>query len=148
MAKEQYLTFLIADKEYGVNILNVQEIRCWGAVTPLPGSSDDLKGVMNLRGAIIPIVDLRYKMTSSEINYNVRTIVIVLHMKCEGKDRLIGAVVDAVSDVCDVGEENLREAPEVTDKIGVEYIDRLAQLGERMVILLDTDKISIDIPDE
>jgi purine-binding chemotaxis protein CheW len=138
---DQYLTFMLAGEEYGVDILRVQEIKGWGKVTPIPGTPEYVRGVMNLRGTIVPILDLRKRFSMDQIDYGPTTVVIVLRVECEGRDRIMGIVVDAVSDVYAVPAEELRPSPDFGGNVHVEFVRGLATVDEKMVIILNIDKL-------
>jgi purine-binding chemotaxis protein CheW len=138
---DQYLTFMLAGEEYGVDILRVQEIKGWGKVTPIPSTPDYVRGVMNLRGTIVPIIDLRRRFSLDNIDYGPTTVVIVLRVECEGRDRIMGIVVDAVSDVYAVPSEELRPSPDFGGNVNVEFVRGLATVDEKMVIMLNIDKL-------
>ena len=147
---DQFLTFIMADEEYGVDILCVQEIRGWENATPLPNSPAHIKGVINLRGTIVPIVDLRKCFGMDSIEYTAITVVIVLKVKSEAGDRVMGIVVDAVSDVYTLSNQDMRSAPDLGNSINTEFIRGLVNVNGKMVILLNIDKLlsleDIDIP--
>ena len=138
---EQYLTFILADEEYGVDILRVQEIKGWDSVTPIPNTPSYIKGVINLRGTIVPIVDLRQRFAMDEVEYGPITVVIVLKIVCEDRDRIMGIVVDAVSDVYDVNSEEMKPAPDFGSVVNVEFVKGLATVHEKMIIVLDIDHL-------
>jgi purine-binding chemotaxis protein CheW len=138
---DQYLTFILAGEEYGVDILRVQEIKGWGKVTPIPGTPEYVLGVMNLRGTIVPILDLRMRFSMSQIDYGPTTVVIVLRVESEKGDRIMGIVVDAVSDVYAVPAEELRPSPDFGGNVNVEFVRGLATVDEKMVIILNIDKL-------
>jgi len=138
---DQYLTFMLAGEEYGVDILRVQEIKGWGKVTPIPNTPDYVRGVMNLRGTIVPIIDLRKRFNLESIEYGPTTVVIVLRVESEGCDRIMGIVVDAVSDVYAVPNEELRASPDFGGEVNVEFVKGLATVDEKMVIMLNIDKL-------
>ena len=138
---DQYLTFMLAGEEYGVDILRVQEIKGWGKVTPIPNTPDYVRGVMNLRGTIVPIIDLRKRFNLESIEYGPTTVVIVLRIESEGRDRIMGIVVDAVSDVYAVPNEELRESPDFGGNVNVDIVKGLATVDEKMVIMLNIDKL-------
>lgn len=146
---DQYLTFIMADEEYGVDILCVQEIRGWESATPLPNAPPHIKGVINLRGTIVPIVDLRQCFSMDAIEYTPVTVVIVLKVKAEKGSRIMGIVVDAVSDVYTLADSEMKNAPDLGDAINTDYIRGLVTVDEKMVILLEIDKLLTlgDIPD-
>jgi len=138
---DQYLTFMLSGEEYGVDILRVQEIKGWGKVTPIPNTPDYVRGVMNLRGTIVPIIDLRKRFNLESIEYGPTTVVIVLRIESEGRDRIMGIVVDAVSDVYAVPNEELRESPDFGGDVNVDIVKGLATVDEKMVIMLNIDKL-------
>jgi purine-binding chemotaxis protein CheW len=137
----QFLTFLLAGEEYGVDILRVQEIKGWDSVTPIPNTPDYIRGVINLRGTIVPIVDLRCRFGLEAIEYGPMTVVIVLKVFDGDDSRVMGVVVDAVSDVYNVQEDALKSAPDFGDVVDVAFVQGLATVGEVMVIILDIDKL-------
>lgn len=138
---DQYLTFILADEEYGVDILRVQEIKGWDSVTPIPNTPSYIKGVINLRGTIVPIVDLRQRFSMDEIEYGPMTVVIVLKIECNDRDRIMGIVVDAVSDVYDVNSEEMKPAPDFGSVVNIEFVKGLATVAEKMIIILDIDHL-------
>src|ERR1035437_6176020 len=107
-ATSQFLTFLLGTEQYGVEILKVQEIRGYSAVTPIPNTPAHIKGVINLRGTVVPVVDLRAKFSLANAEYNKFTVIIVVTVR----EKVVGLVVDAVSDVLDIGATEMRVAPE------------------------------------
>jgi len=145
---KQMLTFMLGDETYGVDILRVQEIRGWQPVTRIPQSPRHVLGVLNLRGSIVPIVDLRMRLNLDRAEYTTVTVIIVLSILSAHGRRDVGVVVDAVSDVVNVQTNEVRPAPELGSQASVEYIQGLATIAERMVMLLDIDRlISADIMD-
>ena len=142
--EDQYLTFVMDDEEYGVDILSVQEIRGWERATKIPNSPRYLKGVVNLRGTIVPIVDLRIKFNLPEVEYTPVTVVIVLRLKFESGDRTVGIVVDAVSDVYSISEDELKASPDVSNKTNSQFIRGLATVNEKMVIILELSQLLDD----
>ncbi len=147
---EQYLTFMLNGEEYGVDILRVQEIKGWIPTTRIPNTPDYIRGVMNLRGAIVPIIDLRLRFAMPAIEYTATTVVIVLKVHSEGLERTIGFVVDAVSDVYNVSADQFRAAPDFGAHVHTDFIRALATVEEKMVILLDIDHLvsveELDVP--
>jgi len=138
----QYLTFLLAGEEYGVDILRVKEIRGWERTTPIPGTPGHVKGVINLRGTIVPIIDLRERLGMPTVEYGPTTVVIVLCVGgADGRERVMGVVVDAVSEVYDLPEEAMRPPPEFGADVRVDFVRALATVGEKMVIVLDIDRM-------
>lgn len=146
---DQYLTFIMAGEEYGVDILCVQEIRGWEEATPIPNAPPHIKGVINLRGAIVPIVDLRLCFGLHEIEYSELTVVIVLRVQSEKGSRTMGVVVDAVSDVYSIQSQEMKAPPDLGDAIETDFIQGLVNVNEKMVILLDIDRLlgMEDMPD-
>lgn len=138
---DQYLTFIMAGEEYGVDILCVQEIRGWESATLIPNAPPHIKGVINLRGTIVPIIDLRQCFGMQAIEYTAITVVIVLKVKSDEGSRIMGIVVDAVSDVYALAESEMRPAPDLGDSIETEFIKGLVSVNEKMVILLNIDKL-------
>ena len=134
---DEYLTFTLDKEEYGVDILKVQEIRGYDAVTRLPSAPDWIKGVINLRGTIIPVVDMRIKFKLGEPHYDEFTVMIILNVGT----RVIGMVVDAVSDVTRLAPEQLRPAPELGGGIDSRYIAGIGTVEQRMLILLDIERM-------
>ncbi len=138
---EQLLTFLLAGEEYGVDILRVQEIKGWDSVTVIPNTPEYIKGVINLRGTIIPIIDLRLRFSLESIDYGPTTVVIVLRVELEGRSRIMGIIVDAVSDVYNVPEEGMKPPPDFGALVDTEYVSGLMSVDEKMVIALDIDRL-------
>ena len=132
----EFLAFKIANEEYGVDILRVQEIRSYEKPTTIANAPEHLKGVVNLRGVIVPIIDLRIKLGVSEVQYNHLTVVIVLNIG----HRVVGAVVDGVSDVLTLEREQLRPVPALRGGFDPEHLLAIGSVGERMLILLDIEK--------
>ena len=133
----EYLTFRLGEEEYGIDILKVQEIRGYENPTRIANAPHFLKGVVNLRGTIVPIVDLRIRFGCDTADFNSFTVSIILHIG----NRTIGAVVDSVSDVMEIPPDTIRAAPEMSSAIEATYIRGLAQVGDRMVILLDIESL-------
>jgi purine-binding chemotaxis protein CheW len=136
-AGSEFLTFTLGAEEYGIDILKVQEIRGYDAVTTIANTPPFIKGVINLRGVIVPIVDLRIKFNLGTVEYNQLTVVIILNL---GK-RVVGIVVDSVSDVLALTPEQIRPAPELAATLDTRYITGLGTVDERMLILIDIEKL-------
>ncbi|MBD8524712.1 chemotaxis protein CheW [Pseudoxanthomonas sp. CAU 1598] len=134
---DEYLTFTLDKEEYGVDILKVQEIRGYDAVTRLPSSPNWIKGVINLRGAIIPVIDMRIKFKLGEPHYDAFTVMIILNVG----GRVIGMVVDAVSDVTRLTAAQKRPAPELGGGIDARFISGIGSIDQRMLILLDIERM-------
>ncbi len=135
----QFLTFILANEEYGVEILRVQEIRGWSKVTPIPNSPAYLKGVINLRGAIVPIIDLRERFGMDSLDYGTTTVVIVLRVEHGEQERVMGLVVDAVSEVYTLSEGQCQVPPDMGSEVEEKFVKALASVEEKMIILLDID---------
>ena len=138
---DQFLTFILAGEEYGVDILRVQEIKGWDDVTPIPNTPDYVKGVINLRGAIIPIVDLRQRFGLEELEYGPTTVMIILKVQSEERERIMGVVVDAVSEVYNINGGELQPPPEFGGVIKTEFLRGLASVEDKMIIVLDIDHL-------
>ncbi|MCK5831303.1 MAG: chemotaxis protein CheW [Methylococcales bacterium] len=138
---EQFLTFELADEAYGVDILKVQEIRGWESVRKIPNTPDYIKGALNLRGSIVPIVDLRERFGMEKTDYSPVTIVIVLCVNNLHGENVMGIVADAVSDVLDIKIADIKESPKLGSKIDIRYIRGMYVGEKKMVMLLDTDKL-------
>jgi len=137
----QYLSFTLDNEEYGVDILRVQEIRSWEPVSRIPNVPHYEKGVVNLRGSIVPIIDLREKLGIKFTDYTLLTVVVVLQTNDNNKTRTMGVVVDSVSDVIILDKTKIQDAPDFGAKLSNEFINGLVSVNERMVILLDVDKL-------
>ncbi|WP_293661396.1 chemotaxis protein CheW [Rhodoferax sp. OV413] len=133
----EYLTFRLDQEEYGIDILKVQEIRGYESPTRVANAPVFIKGVVNLRGTIVPIVDMRLKFNCAQAEYNSFTVVIVLNLR----SRIVGIVVDSVSDVMELPQESLKAAPDIDSVIDSSAVLGLGSIGERMLILLDIEKL-------
>ena len=136
-SRSEFLSFRLGAEEYGIDILKVQEIRGYEPVTRIANTPSFIKGVVNLRGTIVPIVDLRIKFGLGEPEYNAFTVVIILNVM----RRVVGIVVDSVSDVIDLPPSQIRPAPEFNTGLDAGFIDGLGTVGERMLILVDIEKL-------
>ena len=141
---DQYLTFQLAGQDYGVPILSVQEIKGWDKPTRLPHSAEYVQGVINLRGAVVPIIDLRRRFGLGEAEYSPTTVVIVVRVTGRRGALTAGIVVDAVCGVGNVSSDNLRAVPEVGSTIDAHFINGIATVDERMLILLAIDRLVTD----
>ncbi len=135
----QFLTFALNDQEFGIEILQVQEIKNFTRVTPIPNMPECIKGVMNLRGTVVPIIDLRKKLHMLTAEYNQFTVIVVVNVGT----KIMGLVVDAVSDVLNVGDKDIEEAPKLAG-IDTTFIKGLAKSGDRLVTLLDIEVLLSD----
>ncbi|ACO78622.1 Chemotaxis protein [Azotobacter vinelandii CA] len=133
----EFLVFSLGSEEYAIDILKAQEIRSYENVTRIANTPDFIKGVTNLRGVIVPIVDLRIKFHLERVEYGGQTVVIVVNV--EG--RVVGVVVDGVSDVISLSPEQIKPAPEFSLSLSSDYLSGLASIGERMLVLVDIDKL-------
>lgn len=134
---QEFLTFVLGDEEYGVDILKVQEIRGYDTVTRIPDAPAFIKGVINLRGTIVPVVDLRVKFALGKAEYNDFTVMIILNLGA----RVVGMVVDGVSDVLELSADQRRPAPDIGGALGAEYLMGIGTIDERMLILVDIEKL-------
>ncbi len=132
-ANAEFLTFRLGAEEYGIDILRVQEIRSYEEPTRIANAPPFIKGVVNLRGVIVPVVDLRMKLGCEKVEYNGFTVVIVLNVH----GRVVGAVVDSVSDVLELSHELIKPAPEMNTTVDTGFVTGIASVGERMLILMD-----------
>ena len=133
----EYLSFTLGNEHYGVDILKVQEIRGYDAVTRVPDAPDYIKGVINLRGTIVPVIDLRLKLRLDEARYDAFTVMIVLNVE----DRVVGIVVDSVSDVIPLTGEQIRPTPEFGAAVDTRFISGIGTQDDRMLILLDIETL-------
>ncbi|MFI4979448.1 MAG: chemotaxis protein CheW [Nevskiales bacterium] len=134
---DEFLTFTLGQEEYGVDILKVQEIRGYDTVTRIPEAPDFIKGVINLRGTIVPVVDMRLKFRLASAEYNEFTVMIILNVA----RRVVGMVVDGVSDVMQLGPGQIRPAPEFGSGVNTRFITGIGALEQRMLILIDIEKL-------
>jgi len=139
--ENQYLTFMLAGEEYGVDILAVQELRGWEPATPIPNTPSYVRGVINLRGVVVPIVDLRDRFHLERIDYGPTTVVVIVKVTDCGHERVLGIVVDAVSEVYNIPKADLQPPPDMGGSISIDYITGLTTIENKMVILLDINKL-------
>ena len=137
----QVLTFSLNEETYGVDILRVQEIRGWSTVNRIPQTPPHVLGVLNLRGSIVPIIDLRVRFGLASAEFTPLTVIIVLSIKTAKGMSEFGLVVDSVSDVVDIRGEDVKETPNLGGKMNADFIESLATVANRMVILLDVDAL-------
>lgn len=136
-ARLEVVTFKLGEEEYGIDIQKVQELRGYDAVTRIANAPDYIKGVVNLRGIIVPIIDMRIKFKLGDPTYDQFTVVIVLNIA----GRVVGMVVDSVSDVITLTAEQIKPAPELGSVLDADYLIGLGTLDERMLILVDIDRL-------
>ncbi len=137
----KYLTFSLEEEEYGIGILKVKEIIGMMPITSVPRTPEYVKGVINLRGKVIPVIDLRSKFDMESIDYNERTCIIVVEIDSESSTVLIGIVVDAVSEVLNIKEDEIEDTPTFGTKLNTEYILGMAKMEGGVKILLNIDKV-------
>ncbi len=136
-APQEFLTFTLGNEEYGVDILKVQEIRGYDTVTRIPDTPDFVKGVINLRGTIVPVIDMRLKFKLGTATYDDFTVMIILNVA----KRIVGMVVDGVSDVIGLTADQIRPAPELGRTLDSEFLTGIGALEKRMLILVDIEKL-------
>lgn len=138
----QLLTFVVATEEFGVDILRVQEIRGWSRPMPLPRTPSYIKGVINIRGDIVPIADLRERLGLAQLEAGPTTVIVVVRVEHAGQSRTVGFVVDAMSDVTTVGQEAVKPPPDLVDASGVASMaSGIALVETRMITILDVDRV-------
>ena len=139
---DQYLTFMLADEEYGIDILRVQEIKGWDGVTPMPNMPEYILGVINLRGTVVPIIDLRKHFELASVPFDKTTVVIVVRVSNgEQGERTMGIVVDAVSEVHNIAKTDMKPAPDFGGACNTESINGLVTQDNKMIIILDIDHL-------
>ncbi len=143
-SSEQYLTFMLDGEEYGVDILRVQEIKGWDKVTRIPRTPDYVLGVINLRGSVVPILDLRRRFGLETIAFGPTTVVIVVRVAGGHDGRTVGMVVDAVSDVYHVNLADCKPPPDVCGSVDTVFVKGLATVENKMLILLDIDRLIVN----
>jgi purine-binding chemotaxis protein CheW len=140
-ASRQVLTFCLGAETYGVDILSVQEIRGWAPVTRLPQAATHLLGVLNIRGSIVPVIDMRVRFGLEQAQFTPVTVIVVLSVMSSSGRREFGLVVDSVSDVVDIDAAKLQDPPSLGSKINAELVKGLATVADRMLILLDVNEL-------
>jgi purine-binding chemotaxis protein CheW len=137
----QFLTFLLDEQEYGLELFKIQEIRGYAPVTPIPNVPPHVRGVMNLRGTVLPVVDLRMKFRLPPMEYNKFTVIVIAMVG----EKMVGLLVDAVSDVLQVAQESIRDAPNFGSAVDTRFIDGVFQTRERLAVALNLEKLLSDI---
>ena len=137
----KYLTFTLAEEEYGIGILKIKEIIGMMPFTSVPQTPDFVKGVINLRGKVIPVIDLRLRFGMESIDYTDRTCIIVVEVESDAGEIMIGIVVDTVSEVLNIKSEDIEETPAFETKLNTDYIMGMAKISGGVKILLDIDKV-------
>jgi len=140
-ATSQYLTFMLGSEEFGVDILRVQGIQGWESATPIPNSPDYVLGVTNLRGSVVPIIDLRRRFALADQEFGPTTVVIVVKVESSTQNRTIGMVVDGVSEVYSVDTDEVQPTPDFGSNVDTRFIKGLATMDERLLILLEIDDL-------
>lgn len=135
----EYLTFTLGSEEYGIDILKVQEIRRHEKVTHIVNAPQFIRGVINLRGVIVPIVDMRLKFNLGQADFTPLTVVVILNVA----DRVVGAIVDSVSDVVQLANDSIKPPPQFSSGLAVEFIEGLASIDDRMVIVMDIERLML-----
>ena len=133
----QFVTFTLGDEEYGIAILKVQEIIGYPGFTKIPNMPSFVKGVINLRGSVVPVIDLRLKFAMQEREYDTYTVIAIL----EVEEKVIGVIVDAVSDVITLKEDEMQPTPDFSSGVKVEFISGMGRKGDTLIILLDIDRV-------
>jgi purine-binding chemotaxis protein CheW len=133
----QYLTFALGGQEYGIDILNVQEIKGYAPITPIPNTPAHVKGVMNLRGTIIPVIDLRTKLGMREAEHGPFTVIVVVRVGA----KVVGLIVDTVSDVLNIPESDVQATPDFGKPVDAKFIEGMAKAGDRLVVLLGIEEV-------
>ncbi|MHB8841862.1 MAG: chemotaxis protein CheW [Candidatus Aquicultor sp.] len=134
---DQFVAFILGEEEYGIEILRVQEIIGYRGFTRIPNVPRFIKGVLNLRGSVTPVIDLRLKLGMSEKPYDTFTVILIL----EVQERIIGAIVDAVSDVISLSEAEIQPAPDFSSGVRVDFIEGMGRKDDKLIILLDIKKV-------
>lgn len=137
----QFLTFMLGNEEFGIDILQVQEIKGWGSITKIPNMPDYILGVINLRGTIVPVMDLRRRFKLPKAEYTKTTVIIVTKANDEFQERTVGMVVDAVSEVYDMSEKSVKATPDFGCNVDTDFIKGLANVDDKMIILMNVDKL-------
>jgi purine-binding chemotaxis protein CheW len=140
-ASHQVLTFCLGSETYAVDILLVQEIRGWAPVTRLPQAPTHMLGMLNLRGSIVPVIDMRLRFGLEQATFTPLTVIVVLSVQTSTGRRAFGLVVDSVSDVVDIDATELKETPSLGSKASIELVKGLAAVADRMLILLNVDEL-------
>jgi purine-binding chemotaxis protein CheW len=138
---EQLLTFMVNGEEYGVDILRVQEIRGWSTPMPIPHTPGYVKGVINIRGDVVPIADLRERLGIASLAYGPSTVIIVLRVTSGAQERVMGVIVDAMSDVTNVSLDDIKQAPQIGADTTGGLTKGIVTLTEKMITILDVDRI-------
>ena len=139
--RQQYLTFSLDGEYYGVDILQIQEIRGWGGVRHLPDMPACIQGVLDMRGTIVPIIDLRKRLGIKKVDYDNSTVIIVVNIKSEDTSRIMGLVVDSVSDVLNIPLESIKQVDNLNSGIDVNYIEGMVPVNDNLIVLLNVNEL-------
>ena len=140
----QYLTFILAEEEYAIDILRVQGIQGWDKVTAIPNTPEYILGVINLRGSVVPIVELRRRFKLESVPFGPTTVVIIVKIKSGDNERTLGIVVDAVSEVYSLLHKDVRPAPDFGNAGNIDFVKGVATVEDKMLILLNVDELLDD----
>lgn len=140
-ALQQFLTFLIGGEEYAISLLKVKEIIEYDVVTKVPKTPEWVRGVINLRGSVVPVVDLAIKFRQAPSEIGKLTCIVIAEVQCEGESTVMGVIVDAVSQVIDLRAEDIEPAPTFGTRVKVDYLLGMARAGKKFCLMLDTDKV-------
>lgn len=140
----QYLTFILAEEEYAIDILRVQGIQGWDTVTAIPNTPEYILGVINLRGSVVPIVELRRRFNLESVPFGPTTVVIIVKIKSGDNERTLGVVVDAVSEVYSLLHKDVRQAPDFGSAGNIDFVKGVATVEDKMLILLNVDELLDD----
>ena len=140
-SNDQHLTFELSGERYAIDILRVQEIKGWNKVTSIPNSPGYVEGVINLRGVIVPIIDLRKRFAMPQVAYTKTTVVIVMKVYGDVHDRTMGIIVDSVSDVCNISREMIKPAPVMRGVISNDFVQGLTTVNKQMIIVVNIDEL-------
>jgi purine-binding chemotaxis protein CheW len=137
----QYLTFKLADEVFALDITKVREVLDYTTITKVPRTSEFMRGVINLRGSVVPVVDLRLKFGMTKTEKTVNTCIIITEVSIDGEPMILGALADSVQEVVDLGPEQIEPAPKIGVKLDTEFITGMGKQHDKFIIILDIDKI-------
>lgn len=137
----QYLTFRLAEETYAVNVAKVREILDFIAITKVPQTPDFMRGVINLRGSVVPVVDMKLKFGLEETRKTVDTCIIVMEVNIDAETTIVGALADSVEEVLELEPDQIEPPPRIGMKMNIDFISGMGKIGEEFVIILDTDRI-------
>jgi purine-binding chemotaxis protein CheW len=137
----QYLTFLLGEEVFALDVSHVREILEFTTVTKVPKTPDYMRGVINLRGSVVPVLDMRLKFGLTEIEKTVNTCIIVVEVSCEGENTIIGAMVDSVQEVFELEHDQIEPAPKIGTQLKTDFVKGMGKKDDRFIIILDIDKV-------